>query len=134
MNNIFEQATKQKLRFPTTRGNLSVEQLWDLPLETGDCNLYQLAESLLEEVSIKPAKKLSFFKKSVAKDETAELRFEIVKHIVTSRVAEIESEETRLAAQTELDELDALISEKEKEAQKELSLDELKKKRAELAK
>lgn len=126
MVNIFEQASRQKLRFQTTRGNLSVEQLWDLPLEKGEVNLYDLAENLLEEVSKKPVKKLSFFKKSKNVDETAELKFEIVKHIVTTRVSEIEDKEVAAARQSEIEEIDRLIAEKEAEARSNLSLDELK--------
>lgn len=132
--NIFEQASKQKLRFSTVRGNLSVEQLWDLPLEKGDINLYQIAEELLEEVSKKPAKKLSFFKKSVGTDETAELRFEIVKHIVTTKVAEAEDKVSEAARKTELADIDRLIAAKEAEAKAGLSLDELKAMKAKLTK
>ena len=32
--NIFEEATKQALRYPTARGELNTEQLWDLPLQS----------------------------------------------------------------------------------------------------
>lgn len=41
--NIFEQATKQKLRFASVRGSLSVEDLWDLSLTSGQINLNDLA-------------------------------------------------------------------------------------------
>ena len=32
MENMFEQATRNKLRFESTKGPLSVEQVWDAPL------------------------------------------------------------------------------------------------------
>lgn len=32
--NIFEEATRRKLRFESVKGSLSVEQLWDLPLQS----------------------------------------------------------------------------------------------------
>lgn len=32
--NIFEEASKQKLRFSTDKGELTTEQLWDLPLQS----------------------------------------------------------------------------------------------------
>ena len=94
MNNIFEKASRAKLRFPTPRGNLSVEQLWDLPLDKGDVNLYNIAQELLANVADKPTKQLAFFSKAVSVDESAELRFEIVKRIVTVRVAEAEAKQT----------------------------------------
>jgi len=133
MNNIFEKAARTKLRFQTARGSLSVEQLWDLPLESGEVNLYKLAEELLGEVSTKPAKKLSFFKKSVSADETAELRFEIVKYIVVTRVAEIEEKTNKAVVDSEKRELDQLIAAKEQEAKGNLSLEELKAARAKLS-
>ena len=32
MDNLFMQATREKFRFESSKGDLSVEQLWDLPL------------------------------------------------------------------------------------------------------
>lgn len=132
MNNVFEKASRAKLRFQTPRGNLSVEQLWDLPLDKGEVNLYNLAQDLLTQVADKPAEKLSFFSKAVAVDETAELKFEIVKHIVTMRVAEAEAQQTEAIKRTQRAELDALIAAKKAEAKQGLSLEELEAMRAKL--
>ena len=132
MNNIFEKASRAKLRFPTPRGNLSVEQLWDLPLDKGEVNLYNLAQDLLTQVTDKPAEKLSFFSKTVTVDETAELRFEIIKHIVTARVAEAEANQNEAIKRSQKAELDALIAAKKAEAKQSLSLEELEAMRAKL--
>lgn len=132
MNNVFEKASRAKLRFATARGNLSVEQLWDLPLDKGEVNLYNLAQDLLTQVADKPAEKLSFFSKAVTVDETAELKFEIVKHIVTIRVAEAEAQQTEAIKRTQRAELDALIAAKRSEAKQNLSLEELEAMRAKL--
>ena len=77
--NLFEQASRQKLRFKVN-GLVSVEDLWDLSLAQLDTLAKDLRrqsreteESFIEE------------KKS---DSTLELRFEIVKHIITTRLAE----------------------------------------------
>lgn len=132
MNNIFEKASRAKLRFATARGNLSVEQLWDLPLDKGEVNLYNLAQDLLTQVADKPVEKLSFFSKAVTVDETAELKFEIVKHIVTMRVAEAEAQQTEAIKRTQRAELDELIAAKKAEAKQSLSLEELEAMRAKL--
>ena len=132
MNNVFEKASRAKLRFATVRGNLSVEQLWDLPLDKGEVNLYNLAQDLLTQVADKPAEKLSFFNKAVTVDETAELKFEIVKHIVTTKVAEAEAQQTEAIKRTQRQELDALIAAKKAEAKQGLSLEELEAMRAKL--
>ena len=131
---IFEQASKVKLRFQTVKGNLTVEQLWDLPLDKGEVNLYQLATELLVDTQNKPEQALSFFKKATSKNELAQLKFDIVKHIVTTKVAEIEDKTNEAVKQSEIAELDKLIAAKEAEAKAGLSLDELKAMKAKLAK
>lgn len=132
--NIFEHASKAKLRFQTVKGNLTVEQLWDLPLDKGEVNLYQLATELLVDTQNKPEQALSFFKKATSKNELAQLKFDIVKHIVTTKVAEIEDKTNEAIKQSEIAELDKLIAAKEAEAKAGLSLDELKAMKAKLAK
>lgn len=131
---IFEQASKQKLRFLTPRGNLTVEQLWDLPLDKGEVNLYQLATELVAEVTNKPEAELSFFKKATTKNEVAELKFNIVKHIVTTKVTELEAKQNEAVIKSEIAELDKLIAAKEAESKASLSLDELKAMKAKLSK
>ena len=131
---IFEQASKDKLRFQTVKGNLTVEQLWDLPLDKGEVNLYQLATELLVDTQNKPEQALSFFKKTTSKNELAQLKFDIVKHIVITKVAEIEDKTNEAVKQSEIAELDKLIAAKEAEAKAGLSLDELKAMKAKLAK
>lgn len=132
MDHIFEKASRAKLRFSTVRGNLSIEQLWDLPLDKGEVNLYNIAQELLANVADKPAEKLSFFNKAVSVDETAELKFEIVKHIVTTKVAEIDAKLTEEVKRTQRKELDDLINAKKAEAKQSLSLEELEAMRAKL--
>jgi len=36
MNDIFETATRSKIRFASVRGELTVEHLWDVPLRSSD--------------------------------------------------------------------------------------------------
>ena len=131
---IFEQASKQKLRFLTPRGNLTVEQLWDLPLDKGEVNLYQLATELVAEVTSKPEAELSFFKKATTKNEVAELKFNIVKHIVTTKVTELEAKQNEAVIKSEIAELDKLIAAKEAESKASLSLEQLKEMKAKLSK
>jgi hypothetical protein len=125
--NIFEEATRLKLRFQTVKGNLTVEQLWDLSLDNGESNLYKLASELVTDIQNKPEEALSFFKKANnKKNELAELKFDIVKYIVTSRVAEIEEKTNEAVKKSEIEELNKLIAAKEFESKANLSLEELK--------
>jgi hypothetical protein len=44
--NIFEYASRNKIRFASPRGELSVEQLWDIPLRSkDDFNLNTIAQT-----------------------------------------------------------------------------------------
>jgi hypothetical protein len=78
----YKEASKQKLRFNTTKGLLTTEQLWDLSLEDLDA----LAVSL--ESEHKESGKKSFLTKSTAKDKTAKLRFDIVLDVLNAKVDE----------------------------------------------
>ena len=47
--NIFEMATRKKIRFNSPQGDLSTEDLWDLPLSSkvnGKANLDDIAKDL----------------------------------------------------------------------------------------
>lgn len=60
--NLFEMATRNKMRFPSTKGELSVEDLWDLSDKDLDVVYKNLKdqevksseESLLDDVNVDP--------------------------------------------------------------------------------
>ena len=87
--NIFEQATRLKLRFAVgTRVNLTVENLWDLPLTN-------VKGEDLDHIAIELQEKLSTNEKSfvVQQSKTKEaqlnqLKFDIVKYIIDVRLEE----------------------------------------------
>lgn len=84
----FEKASRQAVRFTTPKGNLSVEDLWDLPLTTTTSgpSLDNVAKGLSRQ--IKEADTESFVVKATQADEVLQLKFEIVKHIIGVRLAE----------------------------------------------
>lgn len=81
---IFKQASKEGLRVTTSKGNLTVEQLWSLSLDELD----KLAVSLEEEH--KASGKKSFLTARSVKDKTAKLRFDVVLDILNTKVEEAE--------------------------------------------
>jgi hypothetical protein len=81
---MYKEASKQKLRIATSKGLLSVEQLWDLQVEELD----KVAVALEEEY--KNSKGKSFLVKKTTKDKTVKLKFDIVLDILTSKVEEAE--------------------------------------------
>ena len=129
--NIFEQASRAKLRFNTDVGNLSAEDLWDLPLTTSTrrVNLDSLAIELNE--ALEKGKGKSFVN-NVKKDEILQLKFDIVKHIIDTRVAESEAKTVAKKRESERSKIDDLIAKKEDDELLNLPLEELKKRRESL--
>lgn len=119
---MFETAFRQKLRFDSKVGQLSVEDLWELPLTSATkANLDQIAVDLNRQLKGTEESFVSTGKKNAV----LELKFEIVKHIIGVRVAENQAkiDERNRAARKE--QVEALIEEKKSEGLKALSLDEL---------
>ena len=86
----FETASRLALRFNTPKGNLSVEDLWDLPLtSTSGASLNTIAKSLNKQ--IKETDDPDFVAPSTKADDILQLKFEIVKHIISVRLAENEA-------------------------------------------
>lgn len=105
--NIFEKATKTKLRFYSVTGALSVEDLWGLPLQSkskNKANLDDIAKDVARK--LKTAEEESFVNKT-ASSPTNELRLEILKHIIDARLEDAEkkeqSERNRLRKQKLID-------------------------------
>jgi len=91
--NIFERASRRKLRFSSTIGDLSTEQLWDLPLTTtrGDKNdLDKLARLVHSE--LKDMEEGSFVTKEPNENKIEmELRLEILKYVIDAKLKDQEA-------------------------------------------
>lgn len=129
---IFEYASRNKLRFPTPRGDLVVEQLWDLPLQARDCfDLDNVAKTMNR--ALKGMNEESFVK---SKTSTIVRRFEvsmeIVKHIIAVKLGQDEQRQKRAARNAEREQLITALADKESEAIKSLSQDDLRKRLREL--
>lgn len=86
--NIFEAAARQKLRIPSSRGELAPEQLWDLPLtsKTG-FDLDTIAKAVNKD--LKAASEETFVSpvKNPAGDIHA-LRLELLKFVIADKLEE----------------------------------------------
>jgi hypothetical protein len=124
---MFDKAFRQKLRFESSMGQLSVEDLWDLPLtaHSGKANLDDIAKELHHQ--LKNGDDISFVIQSKKSDETIQLKFDIVKHIIDVRLAEQSAAETLRSNKEKKQQLLAIIAQKENEGLMNTSLDELKK-------
>lgn len=81
INNMFELATRSKMRFPF-KGNVSVEDLWDLSVE----NLDSVFKALNSQV--KKAREESLLSTKSEADQLIDVQIEIVKYIVTVKLEE----------------------------------------------
>ena len=111
--NIFEYATRSKLRFASIRGELTVEQLWDVPLRSRDAfNLNDIAKGvsrLNKEISEEN------FVETVrtAVHTRCEMAMEVVKHVIEVKLAEEEAAKTHAAKKLEKEKLLAILAEKQ---------------------
>lgn len=123
--NVFEKASKQKLRFESNRGMLTVEDLWDLPLKhRSGLDLDTLAKGLNRQ--IKEQEEESFVVKASSTSTTLKTKFDIVKHIIDVRLAEKEKAEEAAAKKAKKDKIMEVIARKEDQSLENLSVEELK--------
>ncbi|GAB3975634.1 hypothetical protein GCM10028806_33630 [Spirosoma terrae] len=116
---IFKSASQLKLRFQTSRGVLTTEQLWDLTL----IELDALAVAL--ETEHEKSGKKSFLAKTSDKNKLAKLRFDVVLEVLTTRVAENQEAAEAAEIKAHNQKIIALIAEKEDETLKGKSVEEL---------
>lgn len=90
MTTIFEKAARQKLRFNSPKGQLTVEDLWDLPLTSGagKACLDAIAIELDQEIKTQTT---SFVTDVTPRNTLAQLKFDIVKYVIDTRKAENEA-------------------------------------------
>lgn len=123
---MFEKASRLKLKFPTTVGQIRTEDLWDLPLTSQrGASLDGVAITVHEELE-KLGKK-SFVNKNKG-DAVLELKMSIVKHIIEVKQSEA-SEANKLAEnKAERNIILDVIAEKQMDTLKETSMKDLLKK------
>lgn len=108
MNDVFKRASKQQLRFETGKnGLLSVEDLWQLSLE----DLDKLARAINKK--IKDEGEESFIGKPSKSNAELNLKLDILKEIIKTRLEEEETSKTRAEKREKLNNLKTLLAEKE---------------------
>lgn len=117
----YKLASQQKLRFQTTKGSLTTEQLWDLSLDELDA----LAVSLEEEH--KHSGKKSFLVKTSAKDKTSKLKFDIVLDVLNTKAEAIQVASEANEVKEHNKKIISLIAEKQDDKLKSMSIKDLEK-------
>lgn len=120
MDNIFEFAARNKLRFPY-KGLITVEDLFDLSL----INLDSIYKELNKQS--KQSEEESLLNIKTQEDELLNVQIEIVKHIVSVKLAEKEAREKASAKKAQKQKIMSIIAAKQDEALQNSSIDELQK-------
>lgn len=124
---IFEYATRQKLRFESTKGALSVEQLWDVPLRSSDgFNLDAIARAASK--AHKDATEESFVQTTPTPTQTrTQMTLEVVKRVIAVKLADEDAARTRAENRTKKEQLLRILAEKQEGKLSDLSEKELQK-------
>ena len=123
--NIFEQATRRAIRFESAKGDLSVEQLWDLPLQSrNQFDLDTIAKAVNRQLNVVTEESFVSVRENPAK-ETLSLKLEIVKHIISVKLQEAEEARNRANKASEKEKLLRLLDEKQNEALRALTPEEI---------
>lgn len=130
--NLFLQAAKQRLRFPSIKGEMTAEDLFQLPLTSKQgFDLDTIARNVNNE--LKAAGEESFVEtNSNPARTTLALKLELVKFVIAERQAENAAKVGAAARQAEVALLKDILADKQNEALRNLPPEELAKRIAEL--
>lgn len=119
MENLFLLASKTKLRFQTSKGVLSTEDLWDLNLQNLD-SIYKTLSRKMREIEEE-----SLLKTKV--DTEVELQIAILKHIVSSKLEEKAILKARSENKEKREKLLSIMAQKQDQELASKSLEDLQK-------
>ena len=125
---MFAFATRKKFRFDTCKGQVTVEDLWDLPLTAtnGRPNLDDIAKELYKKM--KDENEMSFVKPTSQVNKEFNIikaKFDIVKYIIDVKLAEAEAAKKAKEIKARNQRILGLIAQKEDEALASKSKEEL---------
>jgi hypothetical protein len=130
--NIFEYSSRTKIRFASTRGDLTLEQLWDVPLRSrDDFNLNAVAKAASK--AFKDVSEESFVETARTPEHTRlETALAVVKHVIDTKLAEETAAKKRADNKVEKEKLLEILAEKQVGKLSELSEREIQKRIAAL--
>lgn len=124
---MFMVASRRRIRFETSRGNLSTEDLWNLSLD----ELNEVAKNLNKR--IKASSEENYLEETPAVNEVLELKFEIVLKVLKTKQAEITAHKDALAKSARKQKLLEILARKQDAGLEEMSVEDIQKEIAELA-
>lgn len=116
---MFERAAKCKLRFQSSKGSLSVEDLFDLSLTSLDNLAKDVNRQLKAEVEE------SFIEKKSQSSSDLELRLEILKHVIAHKVGVAEASKKRAETLAKKSQIEDILLRKKSQQLEEMSVEDL---------
>lgn len=130
---MFKYVTRHKVRFLSSRGELSIEQLWDVPLRSKDeFNLNTLAQ--VANTALKKFTEDNFVDANSKTEENtkAEYRLEAIKYIIEVKLREEDELKKRAERKLEREKIMKALEEKQDGKLSAMSEAQLKKRLTEL--
>lgn len=124
---MYKRASKLKLKFQTTRGMLSVEQLWDLPMKELATSIKEVKKTLKAADLDDELSFLSDTKTTTVAEAENQLRFEILKDVYMTKKEEIEAAHTAAEIKEHNQKILARMAKNNEKALDELPNEELQK-------
>jgi hypothetical protein len=111
--NLFAYATRNKLRFASARGELTAEQLWDVPLRSkDDFNLNAVAQAASK--ALKGAAEESFVETAKTPAHVRlETTLEVVKHVIDAKLSDEATAKRRADNKAKKEKLLTILAEKQ---------------------
>ena len=126
MENLFIKTIRNKYRFASKKGHLTVEDLWDLSLESLDEIAINIHENL-EKVG-----KRSFVRQKTKQSDELQTMLDVVKYVIETKVTEASEKILKTKKKGQLDFLKRLKEQREIERLEGMSSEELDKQIKEL--
>ena len=122
---MFEFATRKKLRFQSKKGQLTLEELWDVPLRSNDTfNLNEIARGINSIYKQENEENFVDGTKSPGQHRL-QVALEVVKHVISVKLAEKAADRRRIENKQEKEKLMKILAEKQDGRLSELSEAEL---------
>lgn len=130
---MYEVCLRKKMRFSSPKGELSLEQLWDVPLRSkDDFNLDAIAKAANKVVKETSEESFVATRKTTAQT-TAELKLDVIKHVIEVKLDEEDRAKQRAANVQEREKLLEALGKKEDAKLEGMTEAEIKKRLAELS-
>lgn len=135
MSNLFKQAASEKFRFPSIKGDLTAEQLWDLPLESKNgFDLDAVARTIHQQIKLLDETSFVATAKGPGKEAaTLTQKLDLVKEVIADKIAYADKLRTVVANNQERQKLLEILHNKKADELQGLSVEEIERRIAALS-